>query len=186
MTARRLFPKLTRLHRLVWARFWLGWFLIVVVPRCTATKQIANNMLKKSKRGLWCLWRGLAWGTEMLLKTRVVETLVELLILVFSEEKVRKILQHWKYSFDAEPLGLTVPTMFLVLLIRCWVKNGMQNFREFRERRLVDRISNGSWAYEENEKGAVDKSVDLIVKAKTFCFGQNRKNVIYCYPVSSK
>ena len=181
----RTFPKLSRLHHLLWARFWLGWFLITVVPRCTAVKRITKAIVKKTKTGFWWSWRvclrGMKWVVQALLETRITETLVELLILRFMERQFNGMMERWGGLRSTWFFGVQMTPMFLALLVRSWLNTGLVKFREYRERRLVEKMKSGDWQYNDRDSGIVGQSLDLLVIAKTVCFGKKRKNVVYCY-----
>ena len=117
----------------------------------------------------------------MLSETRIIETMVELFILKFMERKTSGVMEYWGGLHSTLIFDIRITPMFLVLLARSWLNTGLIKFREYREQRLVEKMKSGGWRYDDRDSGVVDRGLDLLVIAKTVCFGKKRKNIVYCY-----
>ena len=188
----KLWPKKTRRHRLTWAKFWLGWVIVVIVPNCAKTKDVLNSSVSKTKKIPGKIWAALvkvgSWASTTLAdgartvgRLRIIETVIEWWMLTEAEKRWRRSHQHWVF-FDGSG-NMNPVSLLTVMLLRKWVTVWLHCLQRARERRVVKEMDEAG-TLSEYQNSVSGGGCRLWVNFKRLCFGE-KERILVLLPVEN-
>ena len=182
-------PKKTRRHRLTWARFWLGWIIVVIVPNCAKTKDVLNSSISKTKKVPGKVWaavvRAGSWTLGTLVggacavgRLRIIETVIEWWMLIEAEKQWRRSHQNWVFFDDSD--NMSPVSLLTVMLLKKGVAVWLHCLRRARERKMMKEMNEGEMLIRSRDPTA-SYGCRLWANFKSLCFGE-KERILVLFP----